>query len=263
MDIVTQTQILEVLSAADPSAGWCAMIGSDSGYYAAALADADARELYPNLDAITAGWVIPAGTLEVRRWWLPTLGALVLRQRWTPRRRGRLVVRWYRGRGSPPRARTGNRNGGLRCFRPSRSRCTTPGTPPGCAGRAATTTPSTACSSRPGIRSSLDGPRRDGALYRWPGLFIANLVAVPLGAAGDALTSRHGVPGREGQHARHDPDPGRAASAGRYRPRTGDDRLGPQLRLRHSRPNSGRRWRPATNPTFRCAPSWPGASCTP
>ena len=37
-------EILEVLSAADASAGWCAMIGSDSGFYSAALSDASPKD---------------------------------------------------------------------------------------------------------------------------------------------------------------------------------------------------------------------------
>src|SRR5204862_305806 len=39
VDILTQTEIIETLSAADGSAGWCAMIGSDSGFYSAFLDD--------------------------------------------------------------------------------------------------------------------------------------------------------------------------------------------------------------------------------
>ena len=65
LDICSQIEIIEVLSRADASAGWCAMIGSDSGYYSAYLDDAAARSLYPDLDAVTAGWLAPAGSLEV------------------------------------------------------------------------------------------------------------------------------------------------------------------------------------------------------
>ena len=32
-----QNEVVEVLSAADPSVGWCVMIGSDAGFYAAFL----------------------------------------------------------------------------------------------------------------------------------------------------------------------------------------------------------------------------------
>jgi alkylation response protein AidB-like acyl-CoA dehydrogenase len=65
LDICRQIGIIETLSRADASAGWCAMIGADSGYYSGYLDDAAARSLYPTLDAVTAGWIHPAGTLEV------------------------------------------------------------------------------------------------------------------------------------------------------------------------------------------------------
>jgi alkylation response protein AidB-like acyl-CoA dehydrogenase len=56
-----QTEIVEVLSHADASVGWCAMIGSDSGFYAAFLDEKPARALFPDLDAVTAGMLQPAG----------------------------------------------------------------------------------------------------------------------------------------------------------------------------------------------------------
>jgi alkylation response protein AidB-like acyl-CoA dehydrogenase len=56
-----QTEVVEILSAADPAVGWCVMIGSDAGFYAAFLDEAPARTLYPDLDAVTAGMLQPAG----------------------------------------------------------------------------------------------------------------------------------------------------------------------------------------------------------
>jgi len=56
-----QLRIIETLSAADPSVGWCAMIGSDSGFYSSFFDDDVAHELWPDLDVITAGWLFPAG----------------------------------------------------------------------------------------------------------------------------------------------------------------------------------------------------------
>jgi alkylation response protein AidB-like acyl-CoA dehydrogenase len=56
-----QTEVVEILAAADPSDGWCAMIGSDSGFYGAFLDEAVARKLYPDLDAVTAGLLQPGG----------------------------------------------------------------------------------------------------------------------------------------------------------------------------------------------------------
>jgi alkylation response protein AidB-like acyl-CoA dehydrogenase len=56
-----QLRIVELVSTADPAAGWCLMIGSDAGFYSAMLDDAAGRELWPELDMITAGWLMPAG----------------------------------------------------------------------------------------------------------------------------------------------------------------------------------------------------------
>jgi len=61
LDPLTQIRVVEELSAADGSTGWCAMIGSDGGYFSAFLEDAVGRELYSDLDAVTAGSVRPSG----------------------------------------------------------------------------------------------------------------------------------------------------------------------------------------------------------
>jgi alkylation response protein AidB-like acyl-CoA dehydrogenase len=56
-----QNEVVEVLSAADASLGWCVMIGSDAGFYSAFLEEAAGRALYPDLDMVTAGLIQPAG----------------------------------------------------------------------------------------------------------------------------------------------------------------------------------------------------------
>jgi len=56
-----QNEVVEILSAADASVGWCVMIGSDAGFYSAFLEDGAARALYPDLDMVTAGMLQPAG----------------------------------------------------------------------------------------------------------------------------------------------------------------------------------------------------------
>ena len=56
-----QVRIVESLAYADPSVGWCVMIGSDSGFYSAFLDDDAARELWNDIDDITAGWLFPGG----------------------------------------------------------------------------------------------------------------------------------------------------------------------------------------------------------
>lgn len=59
-----QVEIIEELSRGDASAGWCVMIGCDSGLYSGYLEDSVARELYPQLDMVQAGWVYPVGRAE-------------------------------------------------------------------------------------------------------------------------------------------------------------------------------------------------------
>lgn len=57
-----QVEVIEALAVGDASSAWCVMIGCDSGLYSAWLDDAVAREMYPDLDMVQAGWVYPIGT---------------------------------------------------------------------------------------------------------------------------------------------------------------------------------------------------------
>ncbi len=59
-----QLELIEELARADGSVAWCAMIGMDSGIYAGYLRPEVAREVYPRLDMITAGLVLPVGQLH-------------------------------------------------------------------------------------------------------------------------------------------------------------------------------------------------------
>lgn len=65
VDPLTQVRIVEELSAADPSVGWCAMIGSDGGYFSAFLEDGVGRALYPDLDLVTGSSTRPTGRAVV------------------------------------------------------------------------------------------------------------------------------------------------------------------------------------------------------
>lgn len=65
IDVCRQVEIIETLSRADASAGWCAMIGSESGFFASYVQESAARSLFPSLDTIVAGFQGPSGTLEV------------------------------------------------------------------------------------------------------------------------------------------------------------------------------------------------------
>lgn len=61
VDLVTQIRIVEELSIADGSVGWCVMIGADGGYFTAFLDEAVGRAMYPDLDLVTAAMTRPAG----------------------------------------------------------------------------------------------------------------------------------------------------------------------------------------------------------
>jgi indole-3-acetate monooxygenase len=64
MTSMEQVEVVEELSRADGSVGWCAFIWADSGIYSGYLDDDVARALYPRLDMAQSGWVYPAGPAE-------------------------------------------------------------------------------------------------------------------------------------------------------------------------------------------------------
>ncbi len=64
LSTIEQVEVIEELSKANSAVGWCVMIGCDSGIYSGFLEDDAGRELYPQLDLATAGWVWPAGRAE-------------------------------------------------------------------------------------------------------------------------------------------------------------------------------------------------------
>jgi Acyl-CoA dehydrogenase, C-terminal domain len=185
VDIITQIEVIEALAAADGSAGWCATIGGDAGFYTARLDDGAGLTLYPSLDAVTAGFIQPIGRLD------SVDGGYRLSGRW-PFGSGCAhadvivagpTVSIGVTAGSPP---TASLSGASRCFRRNVTRFSTPGTRRVCAAPAATTIASMAASFRPSTFTFRDQPR-DGALYAWPGLFIARLNGVSLGIAAGAL----------------------------------------------------------------------------
>jgi indole-3-acetate monooxygenase len=61
LDFLTQVRVIEALSIADASAGWCTMIGVDGGYMSAYVDQAVAREMYKDLDSVTAITFAPPG----------------------------------------------------------------------------------------------------------------------------------------------------------------------------------------------------------
>ncbi|MDT7729247.1 MAG: hypothetical protein QOI21_5823 [Actinomycetota bacterium] len=62
---IEQTEVIEALAYGDAGAGWCAMIGSDTGLYASFLDRAVAEKMFPSLDMVTAGLLFPNGCAEI------------------------------------------------------------------------------------------------------------------------------------------------------------------------------------------------------
>jgi alkylation response protein AidB-like acyl-CoA dehydrogenase len=67
LDPLAQVRVIEALSQADGSVGWCVMIGSDGGFFTAFLDQAVAREMYPDLDAATGGSLVFSGRAETAK----------------------------------------------------------------------------------------------------------------------------------------------------------------------------------------------------
>lgn len=64
LDPLMQIRVIEALSEADGSVGWCAMINSDGGYYSAFVDDRVAREMYRDREAPTGSSLVFAGRAD-------------------------------------------------------------------------------------------------------------------------------------------------------------------------------------------------------
>jgi len=61
MPLPMQLELIETLAYADAAVAWCVKIGSDSGLFAAWIDERGARELYTDIDFVTAGQAPPNG----------------------------------------------------------------------------------------------------------------------------------------------------------------------------------------------------------
>src|SRR6266481_2075526 len=67
LNLLSQLRVIEALSIADASAGWCAMIGMDGGYLTAYIDQAVAREMYPDINSVTAvTFALPGRAVKTR-----------------------------------------------------------------------------------------------------------------------------------------------------------------------------------------------------
>jgi alkylation response protein AidB-like acyl-CoA dehydrogenase len=84
LDPLAQFEVLEALTMADASTGWCAYIGACSGGFLTAFLDQSvAREMYRDVDIITGGAIRPAGQATAVPGGLPRERSLAVRQ-WVP-----------------------------------------------------------------------------------------------------------------------------------------------------------------------------------
>jgi alkylation response protein AidB-like acyl-CoA dehydrogenase len=72
LDPLTQIRVIEALALAEGSAGWCAMIGCDSGYVTAFLNEDVAHEMYPDI------WVGTAATVSTTGQATPVVGGYMV-----------------------------------------------------------------------------------------------------------------------------------------------------------------------------------------
>lgn len=187
MTSMQQIEVIEELSRGDASVGWCAMIGCDSGLYSGYLDDATARELYPRLDMVQAGWIYPVGFAsrveggyEVSGSWMFGSGIThcdVLAA-------GCLVVEHGRACIGP----NGKPEWRVMLARPSEFEIVDTWETTGLKG---TGSLDYRCKRVfvPVERSfSFHEPaKREGVLWRWPDAFLRKMAGIPLGAAREAI----------------------------------------------------------------------------
>lgn len=187
-DILTQIEVIEELARADGSVGWCAMIGSDGGYFSAFLDDAVGRALYPDLDAITGGMVAPTGRAEI------VAGGYRVAGRW-PFASGCQHSRWLVANctvvedGTPRRDIGGNPETRM-CFLPSESwdvvdTWTTTGLRG--SGSHDIVVEGVFIPAEQTFNLRKSPVRREGPLYAHRQAYVANVVGVPLGIARGAV----------------------------------------------------------------------------
>ena len=166
--------------------GWCAMIGSDAPYYGAFLAPEAAEELWPSIDAVTAGQIPPNGRAR------PVDGGYVVDGRWAFGSGcthadvivgGCLVMD-----GDAPRFVDGRPDVAVMCAPASSWTVLDTWHTTGLAGSGSNDYTATELfvPERHAFRFS-DPVQRPEPLYGWPGMFFINMAGVALGLARRAI----------------------------------------------------------------------------
>lgn len=184
LDPWAQVEVIEALARADGSAGWCAMIGCGGGYYTAALDDAAGRALYRDLDAVTAGWVMPAGRLR------PVDGGYRLSGRWqfaSGAAHADLMIAGAVVEPEDPGAPGGPPAVRIAVLPADRFEIVDTWDTTGLRGSGSHDYATQDAFVPAEHTFWWSERRRTGPLYDWPGVFLVNMLGVPLGIARAAL----------------------------------------------------------------------------
>ena len=188
IDPLTQIEVIEELSFQNGSVGWCAMIGSDGGYFSALLDQDVAREMYRDLDAVTGGAVAPLGRA------IPVDGGYRVSGRW-PFGSGCQHSAWMSSGcfvydGDAPRLGPNGRPVFISCYLPGEA-CKIIDTwhTTGLRGSGSHdyTVDDLFVAEERTFSLVTSRSRRTSPLYRFPMMFLCNQGAVPLGIARAAL----------------------------------------------------------------------------
>ena len=182
-----QIDVIEVLAHADASVGWCASILSDCGFYAGFLDEAVARRLFADLDAGCAGMLLPIGRAEV------VTGGYRVSGRWAFGS-GCRHASWFTGgcvllrAGQLLTGAKGLPESRVMIFPPEAVEILDTWDVTGLAGSGSHDyRVEDVFVPREHAFDVMQSPRRSEPLYRYHGLFFANVPGVPLGLARRAL----------------------------------------------------------------------------
>ncbi len=236
-----QTEMIEMLSIADPSVGWCVMIGSDSPYVASFLSPDAVDDVFPDIDMITAGLAQPAGRA------VPVEGGYRVSGKWAFGSGcthadvilGGCLV--FDDDGTTPRMRTESMPEWRIVLAPASSwEILDTWYTTGLAGSGSNDyTVQDLFVPAAHTFTFWDPSQRPEPLYAFPGTFLTNMAGVPLGIA--RTRDRRGARGctDEARPPRIPDDEGPFPRAQRGRARGGEPRRGSCVRVRVARPGVG------------------------
>jgi alkylation response protein AidB-like acyl-CoA dehydrogenase len=186
LGLLDQIEIVEAVSRAYGSAGWCVMIGSDSGFYSAMLDEDVARDIWP-LDSVSAGWLFPVGRLDRDADGYRLTGRWAFASGCTHADVMVAGAQTWDG-DAPVLGPDGMPEWRVAVLRPDQVEIHDTWHTTGLAGSGSHdyTVEAVPVPAERTWRFA-DPARREGPLYSWPGNFLPNILGVPLGIGRDAL----------------------------------------------------------------------------